>query len=331
MPIEVSVIMPVYNMVEFVNNAITSILQQTFTDFEFIIVDDASDDAIAVIINSYQDGRIVYCKNDRNQGNYYSRNKGFQLAKGKYIAIMDADDIATLDRLEKQYEYLNRYPELLAVGSDCIYQLSKQKKCGPKTYKDIQLTLLRHSCLIHSSLMIRKDALCLLGGYNEAYFSASDYDLSCRLALQGKIENLPDTLIHYHRHPTQISALHCEKQSCFVDDIRIQYQLSFINKYKKKSSTMIREPDVSYPEMGRVIAYYTYAAYICDQEVEQQADNLLDKILGKISIEMPLCLKKGLLGVGCGLIYLLRNGIVEGNEDEVLSEIDGLYFVLWLI
>ena len=89
---------------------------------------------------------------------------------------------------------------------------------------------------------------------------------------------------------------------------------------------MIREPDVSYPEMGRVIAYYTYAAYICDQEVEQQADNLLDKILGKISIEMPLCLKKGLLGVGCGLIYLLRNGIVEGNEDEVLSEIDWALF-----
>lgn len=309
-------------MAEFVGDAITSILQQTFTNFEFIIIDDASDDGIAAIINSYQDNRIVYCKNDRNQGNYYSRNKGLQLAKGKYIAIMDADDIAFADRLEKQYEYLNQYPDLLAVGSDCIYLPSKQKHHEPKTYKDIQLALLWNSCFIHSSLMVRKDILCQLGGYNEKYFYAADYDLVCRLALVGKIENLPDILVQYRCHPTQISTFHHEEQSLFADSIRIQYQLSFINKYKKESMAAIKEPDISYPDMGRVIGYYTYAAYACDSQVELLADNLLDEIIDKLSTEMPICLKNGILGVGCGLIYLLRNGLVEGNENEILFEID---------
>ena len=93
--------MPVYNMVEFVRAAIDSILQQTFSSFEFIIIDDASDDGTDHVVRSYEDSRIVFVRNCFNIGSYASRNKGMRRARGKYIAVMDADDIAMPERLMK--------------------------------------------------------------------------------------------------------------------------------------------------------------------------------------------------------------------------------------
>ena len=326
MDILVSVIMPVYNMVEFVRAGIDSILQQTFSSFEFIIIDDASDDGTDHVVRSYEDSRIVFVRNCFNIGSYASRNKGMRRARGKYIAVMDADDIAMPERLMKQVDYLEAYPDMLAVGTDCMFVPNGLQKKVVGSYQDILTALLNNNCFVHSSLMIRADVLRLLNGYDERYYYSADYDLFCRLALRGKIENLTEPLILYRWHSSQISVLKRGEQKSYADDIRLKYQLSFVNCYKGGNLAMVEEADLSYPDMGRLICLYIYANKVGDAKLEQEADILLDKIFEDVSMEMPVRLKNGLLGVGCGLIYLLRNHLVAGEEDDVLSEIDACLF-----
>lgn len=326
MNVLVSVIMPVYNMTEFVGEAIESILQQTFSDFEFIIIDDASDDGTDSVVRSYTDERIVLVRNDSNIGNYASRNKGMQQARGKYIAIMDADDIAMPERLAKQFDYLEAHLDVLAVGTDCVFISNGQQKKVVGSYQDILFALLDNNCFIHPSLMIRVDVLRQLNGYDERYYYSADYDLVCRLALRGKIENLTEPLILYRWHSSQISVLKRDEQKGHADDIRLKYQLSFANYYKGGNLPMVEEADFLYPDMGRLICLYIYANKVGDAKLEQEAGILLDKIFEDVSMEMPVRLKNGLLGVGCGLIYLLRNHLVAGEEDDVLSEIDACLF-----
>ncbi|WP_301705440.1 glycosyltransferase [uncultured Parabacteroides sp.] len=326
MNVLVSVIMPVYNMAEFVGEAIDSILQQTFFDFEFIIIDDASDDGTDLVIRSYIDKRIVFVRNDFNIGNYASRNKGMRQARGKYIAVMDADDIAMPERLERQIDYLEKHSDILAVGSDCLFLSNDKLKNVVNSYQDILIALLENNSFVHPSLTIRTDKLRQLNGYDEQYYYSADYDLACRLTLLGKVENLAIPLMQYRWHSSQISLSNKGRQKSYADEIRRKYQLSFINRYKSINQSKVEEADIYYPDMGRLICLYTYAAGIGDSILEQQADILLDKIFEDVSVEMPVCLENGLLGVGCGLIYLMRNHFVEGEEDDVLSEIDACLF-----
>lgn len=114
---DLSVIMPVYNGEAYLHQAIDSILKQTFRDFEFIIIDDASTDGSEKIVNSYEDSRIKFVRNVENLGNYPSRNKGLEIATGRYICVMDADDVAYPNRLDVQYHYLESHSDVQAVGT----------------------------------------------------------------------------------------------------------------------------------------------------------------------------------------------------------------------
>lgn len=322
MQVQVSVVMPVYNMDNFVEEAVISILQQTFVDFEFIIIDDASNDATVEILNKFKDNRIIRCVNDCKRGNYYSRNKGIQLAKGKYIAMMDADGIAMIDRLEKQVTYLEENHDVLAIGTDCFFLANNNQKNVVCSYSEIMIALLDYNCFINSSLIVRSDVLRQLNGYDEHYYYSADYDLACRLAQLGKVENLAFPLMIYRWHSSQISVLKVEKQKLYADEIRNKYQISFINRFKKKNQSKVEIADVSHPDIGRLISLYTYASYTENSDYEQQANDLLDNIFVNISMKIPVCLENGLIGIGCGLIYLIQNNFVEGDEDEILSEID---------
>ena len=295
MNVLVSVIMPVYNMAEFVGEAIDSILQQTFSDFEFIIIDDASDDGTDLVIRSYIDKRIVFVRNDFNIGNYASRNKGMRQARGKYIAVMDADDIAMPERLERQIDYLEKHSDILAVGTDCLFLSNDKLKNVVNSYQDILIALLENNSFVHPSLTIRTDILRQLNGYDEQYYYSADYDLACRLTLLGKVENLAIPLMQYRWHSSQISLSNKVRQKSYADEIRRKYQLSFINRYKSINQSKVEEADIYYPDMGRLICLYTYAAGIGDSILEQQADILLDKIFEDVSVEMPVCLENGLL------------------------------------
>lgn len=321
--IDLSVIMPVYNGEAYLRQAIDSILEQTFKDFEFIIIDDASTDGTPEIIRSYTDSRIRVIRNQSQKGNYPCRNKGLELAVGKYIGIMDADDIAYPQRFEIQYMYLESHPDIWAVGTSYDFSEPGNKKNLPSSHKQLMICLLLNNIFLHSSLMIRSDILKKQGGYNEKYIYSSDYDLMSRLALLGKVENLPDVLMMYRWHKSQISQSHKEEQNSYADEIRRKYQIDFISRYRGDDQQLPDEWTVGIPQMGRVIALYTYASYTGDVIYEKQADELLEQLLeNDIEIIPSLGQESTFCSLGCGLIYILRNGFAEGVENEILMELD---------
>lgn len=218
----ISVIMPVYNAEKYLKEAIESILGQTFTDFELIIIDDASTDASLAVMQSYKDERIRIIQNTNNLGNYPSRNIGLDNARGKYIAVMDADDTARPQRLQVQYHYMETHPDVSACGSQ--FHINSAAMNKPLDYTDIRSALLQHNCFLHPSLFIRTEAMKAINGYDSRYKYSSDYDLACRLAMKGKIVNLPDFLMEYRWHKEQISQQHADAQKQYGRTIRAYYR-----------------------------------------------------------------------------------------------------------
>lgn len=321
--IDISVIMPVFNGEKYLREAIDSILQQTFGRFEFIIIDDASTDSSLAIIRSYVDERIVLICNEQNMGNYPSRNKGLKIAVGKYICVMDADDVAYPKRLELQYQYLEASPHLWALGTRLDFSIPGMKWPLPSSHELLMIGLLQGNVFLHPSLMIRTDVMRKYGGYDERYVYSSDYDLMSRFSLAGKVENLPEVLMMYRWHESQISQLHKDVQKAYAYDIRRKYQIEFINRYKSANQQTLDEWTVGIPEIGRIIALYTYAGYTGDVIYEKQADELLEQLLeNDIEIVPYLGQESSFCCLGCGLIYILRNGFAEGEENEILMELD---------
>jgi glycosyltransferase involved in cell wall biosynthesis len=218
----VSVVMPVYNVETYVGEAIESILGQTFSDFEFIIIDDGSADDTWNIIQSCKDERIIALRNNINSGNYPSRNRGMKIAKGKYIAVMDGDDIAMPERLEKQLEIMESDDTLLAHGTASVFS-SGQISRRPCSYELLKVMLLQDNIFLHPSLIIQKKIIVELGYYNEYYHFSSDYDLVCKIAQKGKIMNIPDILMRYRLHENQISSAGRTRQAEFAERIRLEY------------------------------------------------------------------------------------------------------------
>ena len=324
-PVVISVIMPVYNIEKIVSKSIESIINQTFSDFEFIIIDDCSTDGTWDIVQAFSDNRLITIRNDRHKGQYPTRNFGMEIAKGKYIAVMDGSNIALPDRFRKQYDYMEKNLDVLASGTQCEFIGLGQKIENPVTYNEICASLLNDNCFIHPSLLIRSEAIRKIGGYDEHYIYASEYDMVCRLCLTGRIENLPDTCIHYRWHPGQISQNKALEQRDYTDEIRQQYQIAYINKIKPPALSEVGKAETDYPEMGRVIGLYMMGECV-DQSFRDKAEHLLDTLFDNINISTPLCTKKGLLGIGTGVIYLLRNHFAEGDEDEILENIDTAIF-----
>lgn len=318
--------MPIYNAESFLKDSIESILNQTFTDFEFIIIDDGSSDRSLEIVKSYSDERILVLENRSNMGNYYARNKGCKISSGKYICVMNADEISAPDRLEVQYAYLEAHKDVLAIGSDSSYLPSYRLKPLPYNYDEIKLALLDDNCFIHSSLFIRSDAFSSVNGYDEQYIYSADYDLMCKLSLLGKVENLKQPLVSYRWSDSQILQSHINEQKFFAAKIAKQYQKNFINENLSAGQEPVIDADISFFNMGAIIAYYTYARKFDNQIIEHMADSMLDGILENVSYNMPFRLNDGLLGLACGLIYLLRNEMTEGDEDEILSDIDSMSY-----
>ena len=318
---KISVIMPVYNAGKFVSEAILSILNQTFVDFEFIVVDDGSTDNSWDVIQTFSDDRMITIRNGKNIGNCKSRNFGISKSKGKYVAVMDADDIALPDRLWKQYNYMESNPATVAIGAQLNFLGTERKTEMPVTYHEICAGLLDNSRVMHPTLFVRADVIKQLGGYDEQYKYASDYDLACRLSLTGKIENLPDTCVVYRLHPDQISHAKRLEQQEYADVIRQKYQIAFINSHKSAQLPEVGEDETGYPAIGHVIGLYIMSECI-NPSFRDQADRLLGFNLDNLHSSIPICIKKGMLGIGSGVMYLLRNHFVSGDEDEVLENID---------
>jgi len=205
----ISIIMPAFNAEKYIKEAINSILSQTYSNFELIIIDDGSRDNTSSIIESYNDKRIVFIKNEKNLGIVDSRNKGIACSKGKYIACMDSDDIALPLRLEIQYDFMENNQDIGLCGGQAISFGSGRKRKPMLTssfcHYDIAFDLLFKCPFIHPTIFIRKDILVKHKIVYEKV-STEDYQLYARLLKYTKFINLPETLIYYRRHDFQFTA-----------------------------------------------------------------------------------------------------------------------------
>ena len=204
---KVSVLMPVYKTKEeHLREAIESILNQTFSDFEFLILDDCPDDSREKIVRSYNDKRIKYIKNEKNLGITPSRNRLMQMAKGEYLAVFDHDDVSLSTRLEKQVQYLDANLDV-GVVSSWVKEFPKHKIWKyAENDAEIKVALVKHCVIAHSASMIRKSVLVDNNiSYEEEFTPSEDYGLWCRLIGVTKFHNIQEVLFAYRKHGSNTS------------------------------------------------------------------------------------------------------------------------------
>ena len=206
----VSVVMGVFNCERFLREALESILNQSFHDFEFVVVDDGSSDGSASILDSYEgrDARLRICHR-QHAGLAESLNYGCSIALGKYIARMDADDIAVRDRLMWQVDYMETHPQVGVLGGAVEYIDSSGRSLGNHSYpaddRELKAALAFGCPLWHPTVLFRREILASTGGYRAVVVDAEDYDLWLRVADQFDLANLERVLLKYRIHPHQVS------------------------------------------------------------------------------------------------------------------------------
>lgn len=205
---KVSVIMSVYNGERFLHEAVGSILNQTFSDLEFIIINDGSTDSTRMILESYTDPRMRIF-NQKNIGLTRSLNKGLKKAKGKYIARQDADDVSDRKRLEYQVDFMENHPDVGLVGTfgTIINEDGRFLKSWklPEGHDRINEMLLSGNCFLHGSVLFRRECLVTVGHYREEFEYAQDYDYWLRIAEKYKVENIDKELYRYRLNTDAIS------------------------------------------------------------------------------------------------------------------------------
>jgi glycosyltransferase involved in cell wall biosynthesis len=220
----VSIILPVYNCAEFIKETVNSILDQSFKDFELIIIDDFSTDFTLEQINQFADERIKLYEKKSNTGYTDSLNWGIELAKGKYVARMDADDVCYPTRFEEQVNYLEKHPEVVAIGTAYELYHNSYRYFPASKHQDIKLDLLLGNVFCHPSMMIRRDILIKNNlRYNRDFEPAEDYKLWIDLLNYGHLANLNIVLIKYRLHPNQVSTIRNEIQINISNKIRADY------------------------------------------------------------------------------------------------------------
>lgn len=214
----ISVLMPVYNSERYVAGSVESVLRQTLPDFEFIIVDDGSTDRSLEILRTYaaKDSRIRLTSRE-NKGVARTRNEMLVQARGEFIAVMDADDIALPERFALQVSFLRTHPEVVCIGGayEIIDEVGRLLTClsPPRENGEIQQQALAgHGSICHSCAMIRRSSLLDINGYDEAFTIAPDLDLWLRLGEIGELVNLKEPILKYRIHTNSISGQNPVKQ-----------------------------------------------------------------------------------------------------------------------
>lgn len=221
----VSVLIPARNAERYLAAALDSLFDQTFTDFEVVVVDDGSEDATASILADYATRhtclRII--RQDRG-GIVAALNRGLAVCRGPLVARMDADDVCLPLRLERQVRFLQDHQKVAAVGS-AFQLISTTDRRGPIIPRPVAASALRRglqrgTMLAHPTVMMRRDMVLTVGGYREALRHAEDYDLWTRLSDRHDLANLAECLLLYRIHGSQASWAHAEQQAMAVLAVR---------------------------------------------------------------------------------------------------------------
>jgi len=206
---KISVIMPVYNGERYLKDALQSVLNQSYRDFECIVIDDGSTDSSAEIIQAFNDPRIVYVQKNHS-GIVDSLNHGISISKGEYVARFDCDDICEAHRLEGQLRFFDTHPEYAMVGSHASVIDENGIEDGKLEYPPLEAVQIRkyallHNPFIHSSVMIRREILDKVGTYKKLYRHVEDYELWTRIAFDYSTANISQPLIKYRIHSRQVT------------------------------------------------------------------------------------------------------------------------------
>jgi glycosyltransferase involved in cell wall biosynthesis len=210
----ISVLLPIYNGEKYLREAIDSILAQTYSHFELILIDDGSTDATPAIIAEYapRDSRIRVQTHSKNSGRIAALNTGLGVARGEYIARMDQDDVSLPERFAKQVAHLEAHPETGILGTAATVMDKSGAPQGlmesPLRHELICWALCFYNPMIHPTIMARRDVMQSIGGYRVNYPMAEDYDLWTHLSQSTRIENLPEPLLLLRKHGENDTVMH---------------------------------------------------------------------------------------------------------------------------
>ena len=200
---KVSVILPVYNGAGTVEGAIRSILAQTFEDFELLVINDGSTDDTRRVVDAFKDSRMRIFHLPQNVGRSEARNAGLAKARAPYVAMIDADDLAYPERVERQFIFMEQNPRIALCGAWAHVEDEKGHRIEwrqPLTNEEIRHSIVRSNTFIHCTVLARKSVLEKLGGFNKRFEPAEDYDLYLRITSQYPVANLPSVLASYLAH-----------------------------------------------------------------------------------------------------------------------------------
>lgn len=244
---KISVLMSAYNSEKYVAEAIDSILNQTFSDFEFIILNDGSTDKTADIIEQYakRDKRIQFVNNTKNQGIITVLNQGLAMCQGEYIARMDSDDISLPTRFEKQVKYMDEHPECGVLGTSIIIYDKENNKEYIQKQRITFCDLLQQCCIINPSVMLRRSVLLnnnIL--YRPKYILAEDYGMWSELIKFTELHNLPDILLKYRWHGGNVSCVYSKQQVQTTKKIQSE-MMSFLTDIKEVEHIILKAASIS--------------------------------------------------------------------------------------
>jgi glycosyltransferase involved in cell wall biosynthesis len=221
---KISVLMPVFNCIQYIKESVDSIINQTFKEFEFIIIDDCSTDGTFEYLQNLSDPRINLIRKAQNSGYTNSLNMGLKIAKGVYIARMDGDDISLPDRFAKQISFMDENSDTVVCGGG-YEAIGLDFKFVPKSSNDeIVLELMYCSPFAHPTVFMRNNILKEYNiQYNPKYEPAEDYKLWTKLSEYGKLANLNDVLLYYRVHQNQTTNLRSNSQREITKLITFEY------------------------------------------------------------------------------------------------------------
>ena len=218
----VTVLMPIHDAEAFVAEAVESILDQTFRDFEFLVIDDGSSDRSVEIVEAYDDARIRLVRNDRQIELVRTLNRGMDLARGRYVARMDADDISLPERLERQVDFLEANPDVGACGTWVALMGDREGEIWrhPESATGILCRLLFHAALAHPTVCMRREMFDRHAlRFDETYPHAEDYELWGRASEFFPLANVGSVLLRYRTHGGSVTQRHCDVQEATVKRI----------------------------------------------------------------------------------------------------------------